>query len=485
MGESKRGNVRKSFSKMMTSDTPDETPSEKMVNLHDGHVEKKQETLPSFSIEEPKGELSSIRSWIYMIIFPCTTLITWGIISAFPVLFVAFLEKFQKSRSETSTIGSLQVGLLYMLAVIPGYLIPLYGFRIILISGCLITAIGFISSIFVSKMYLLYITMGVITSLGASTLLTVVDSAPLFVFSKWRTLATILSSTSGSLGFAIIPLTVSYLLHTYALNGTLLLLAGIVLQCVVLGMLYPSQYKLTDQPEKACTNCDIGADHDINTHNHKRTSMIKKYVKLIKSPSFWCLAAAGLAIDALSNGCRVFLVDRAILQGIPESKAVLSISLWGIFSAVCKLFVQIPCINKTPRRKQIVLVIVTFCWSLVTLVSVAFSTYEGFLLYCVLAGVCHGVNSLLWYLILADVMDRELLVPAYSVQCFIAGPFVMFSVPIAGLIYDSTQSYDVPYIMYGCIGMFGAICESLIPYFERRKARMKKEINSPSYPGAA
>ena len=144
MEESKRGNFRESFSKMMTSDTPDETPSEKMVNLHDGHVEKKQETLPSFSIEEPKGELSSIRSWIYMIIFPCTTLITWGIISAFPVLFVAFLEKFQKSRSETSTIGSLQVGLLYMLAVIPGYLIPLYGFRIILISGCLITAIGFI-----------------------------------------------------------------------------------------------------------------------------------------------------------------------------------------------------------------------------------------------------------------------------------------------------------------------------------------------------
>ena len=454
---------------MKTSDKPDETSSEKMVH-DDGNEEKKQETLPSFSIEEPKGELRSVQSWTYMIIFPCTTLITWGMISAFPVLFVAFLEKFQKSRSETSTIGSLQVGLLYMLAVIPGYLIPLYGFRIILISGCLITAIGFISSIFVTKMYLLYITMGVITSLGASTLLTVVDSAPLVVFKKWRTLATILSSTSGSLGFAIIPLTVSYLLHTYALSGTLLLLAGIVLQCVVLGMLYPSQYKLTDRNEKTCANCDIGANHE-TTHYHKKTSMMKKYIKLINSPSFWCLAAAGLAIDALSNGCRVFLVDRAILQGIPESKAVLSISLWGVFSAVCKLSAQIPCINKTPKRRQIVLVIVTFCWSLVTLASVAVNTYEGFLLYCVLAGVCHGVNSLLWYLILADVMDRELLVPAYSVQCFIAGPFVMFSVPIAGLIYDSTKSYDVPYIMYGCIGMFGAICESFIPYFERKKAR--------------
>ena len=46
-----------------------------------------------------KGELSSPRPWLYLVIFPCTSLLTWGIISAFPVLFVAFLDKFQKNRS--------------------------------------------------------------------------------------------------------------------------------------------------------------------------------------------------------------------------------------------------------------------------------------------------------------------------------------------------------------------------------------------------
>ena len=110
-----------------------------------------------------KKEVGSLRSWLYLITFPCTSLITWGIISAFPVLFVAFLEKFQRSRSETSTIGSLQVGLLYMLAIIPGHLIPIYGFRVNLIIGCFIMVTGLISSIFVKKIYLLYISMGVIT----------------------------------------------------------------------------------------------------------------------------------------------------------------------------------------------------------------------------------------------------------------------------------------------------------------------------------
>ena len=424
-----------------------------------------------------KGELSSVKAWIHMITFPCTSLITWGMISAFPVLFVAFLEKFQKSRSETSTIGSLQIGLLYMLAVIPGYLIPIYGFRIILIVGSLITVTGFISSIFVAEMHILYITMGVITSLGASIMLTATDSAPLVVFKKWRSLATILCSTTGSLGFATIPLTVSPVILHLKHKCEEGLMAGIILQAVVLGMLYPSAYKKSIDSE----------NHELDSKEsdvHKEVSARKNYIKILKSPTFWCLGAAGLALDSLSNSCRVLLLDRAILQGIPESKAVLSISLWGIFSAACKLCVQVPFINKTPKRRQVTLVTVIVFWCVVTLGSVVLKSYEGFLAYCILAGICHGFKGLLWYLVLADTTERELVVSAYSLQCLIADPFVMFSVPIAGMIYDATQSYDVPYIFFGCLGLVGSICEAFIPYFEK-KIKKKIRINSPSYPNAA
>ena len=43
-----------------------------------------------------------------------------------------------------------------MLTVIPGYLIPRYGFRINVISGSLIMAIGFISTAFVPNVYCMY-----------------------------------------------------------------------------------------------------------------------------------------------------------------------------------------------------------------------------------------------------------------------------------------------------------------------------------------
>ena len=126
-----------------------------------------------------------------------------------------------------------------MLTVIPGYLIPRYGFRINVINGSLIMAIGFISTAFVPNVYCMYGSFGVVSSLGASFLFTASESAPLVVFKQKRTTVTIISCTAASVGIAIFPLFVEYLINTYALSGTLLLLPGVVLQGVVLGMVFP------------------------------------------------------------------------------------------------------------------------------------------------------------------------------------------------------------------------------------------------------
>ena len=39
----------------------------------------------------------------------------------------------------------------------------------------------------------------------------------------------------------------------------------------------------------------------------------------------------------------------------------------------------------------------------------------------------------------------------------------MLSVPLAGMIFDYTQSYDIPYIIYSLVGFLGAFSEGLLP----------------------
>ncbi len=406
--------------------------------------------------KKSKGELNSIRSWIYMITFMLTALLVWGMISSFPVLFVAFLEKFHRSRSQTGFIGSLQVGLLYMLAIIPGYLIPKLGYKSIVVIGSIITALGFISSIYVTDVYYLYITMGVVTSLGVSFLMVTVDTVPLVMFQKWRSLASILTASAASVGFTVMPLTAGYLLREYALNGALLLLAGIMLQGIVLGFLHPFYYK------GGATDKKIPDEHPSGS---------SKYFKIIRSPSFWCLSAEALAIDCLSNGSRVFFIDRAMQSNVKQIDAIFVLSMWGIFSAISKLTGHLPLISKTASRRQKALSLMALCWASVTLLSTldVMKSYEGFLMYCILSGTFHGISTLLWYLSIADVMERHLVVAAYGLQCFIAGPFVMLSIPIAGWLFDKTQSYDLRYMIYSGYGIFAAICVAFIPYLERHR----------------
>ena len=192
-----------------------------------------------------------------------------------------------------------------------------------------------------------------------------------------------------------------------------------------------------------------------------------KYKTILKNKSFWLLAMGCLAIDSLSNGCRVFLIDRAIHDGLSQSSATFAVSFVGITSAVSMLGVQHPVISNSAKSRQLSFGISTFFWSCVNIVSSVTplcKSLVGFSIYCALSGVFLGISSVLWYLCIPDVVPQDLVIQAFSLQCFISGPFVMFSVPMGGFIYDKTGSYDGPYIIYSCIGLIGAFCVASISY---------------------
>ena len=401
-----------------------------------------------------RRELRSVRSWIYLIAFAFTSFLIWDTICSFPILFVAFLQKFQNTRSQTVMVGSLQGGLLFMLTVIPGYLIPRCGFKIIVMSGSLIMAIGFVSSAFVPNVYYMYGTIGIVSSLGASFVFAASESAPLVVFKEKRTTVTIASCTTASVGIAVFPLFVDYLIKTYALSGTLLLLAGIILQGAVLGLVFPPYH---------------------NVEETRDTFGGKSYLKILQYPSFWCLVASEIRIDSLASGCRTFLIDSAISNGILEYKAVFAMTFMGLCSALGKLLVHLPLMSETCGRRQLIFVLTSFCWSVTCFVLVVFPSLTGLVFYCVLAGFFHGVNTVLFYLVLADTIPSELVVPAYSLLCFIGGIYVLAGIPLAGLIFDETESYNVPYITYGVMGVCATAIEAFVVYFERKK-NIQKDI---------
>ena len=60
------------------------------------------------------------QSWMTVCVFSLTSMISWGLIAAFPVYFVRCMEYFDKGRAETSIISAIMIGVFYMLSIIPG-----------------------------------------------------------------------------------------------------------------------------------------------------------------------------------------------------------------------------------------------------------------------------------------------------------------------------------------------------------------------------
>ena len=89
--------------------------------------------------------------------------LTIGVTYTFGILFVELLHHFDSSEAETAWIGSIQPCLLYFTGIVGGPLLLHYGWRIVAISGAILSAAGFVASAFAPRLWVLYITYGVMT----------------------------------------------------------------------------------------------------------------------------------------------------------------------------------------------------------------------------------------------------------------------------------------------------------------------------------
>ncbi len=229
-------------------------------------------------------------------------------------------------------------------------------------------------------------------------------------------------------------------------------------QGVILAMLFPKYENMFTTSEYEPIEPRENTDTSVCCENY--------YLTLGHVP-YWMIIAGSTAMDSLSNGCRTFLIDKGISEGIGEIEVVFYVSLWGITSAVSPFAAQIPFINQSANRRQISFGVNTFLWSLLTIFTVP--SKVGFVLYCAVGGALHGLSSNLLYLSLADVMDKELVIPAIGMLNAISGLYVLVVLPLAGLTYDMTRSYTLPYTIYGIIGIIGSISVALIPVYNRTK----------------
>nr|KAG5691324.1 hypothetical protein BaRGS_014023 [Batillaria attramentaria] len=161
-----------------------------------------------------------------------------GCAFSFGVMFVYLLDEFQQSKSQTAWVASIFYCLSLMLGPVASALTTRFGCRKVTMVAGLMSCLGFVASSYVTEVWMLYLTFGVVVGAGFSLCYVTSVITVAYYFEKRRALATGLSVCGTGIGtFTFAPLC-EYLVGVYGWRGTFLILGAITLNITVCGALF-------------------------------------------------------------------------------------------------------------------------------------------------------------------------------------------------------------------------------------------------------
>ncbi|CAG0879999.1 unnamed protein product [Cyprideis torosa] len=176
--------------------------------------------------------------WVVLIAGVLINLIADGIMYSFGVLLPSLLESFpEEGSANVALLGGLMAGSWMMTGPVAAALTNTYGFRIVSVTGGILSSIGFLACYFLKSLWSLYIFYGLLAGFGIGMFLLPAVIAVSFYFERRRAIVTGLFFTGSGLGMFIFPPLVELMVQRYNWRGTMLVYSALILHCSSLGLL--------------------------------------------------------------------------------------------------------------------------------------------------------------------------------------------------------------------------------------------------------
>ncbi|GAB1606924.1 monocarboxylate transporter 12-like [Argonauta hians] len=220
---------------MSDGDEPKDGTNEPLRNSYCDSTDSEN----SIYAESPDG------GWGWVVLFSSFLLnvIADGCAYSFGVFYTELLQTFRQSKSKTSWVGSVFVGVSLICGPLVGALTTKFGYRKMTIFGGIVSSTGIVISAFVNSIEMLCFTFGFLAGFGMSVSYVTSIVSVSFYFEKKRALATGLSVCGSGIGTSVFAPLLEYLIDLYGWRGTMLILGGIVSNVIVCGaLLRPLKY---------------------------------------------------------------------------------------------------------------------------------------------------------------------------------------------------------------------------------------------------
>lgn len=400
--------------------------------------------------------------WVVCITSLLTNGTAFSILNTFGIIYVYLIKEYAKGDPDisfkTSWVGSVCTGITFLMCIFASISSDRIGIRPTAFFGAALGAVGLISSAFITKLELLYLTYGILLGIGGGF----VYSPSLVIlghyFKKHMGIVNGIVAFGSSMYTIILSIVLPIILESLGIKYTFLILGG--MYCMLLAGTFtwkPLFHRENNIPDLALSK------ESIVEHFDDCCSWTKKYlnVGLFKNRAylFWFL---GLSTSLFGYFVPFVHLVKHSQDIFPGSNAFILITCMQVTSGVGRLvfgkIADFQCVNRVYMQQCafVVMGIVTAC--------IPFSaSFEGLIAICLILGICDGVFVCLLGPIAFDIVGP---MEASQAIGFMLGGFSLpltVGPPIAGLLYDKLHSYEVAFVAAGVPPILGAIVMCFIP----------------------
>uniref|UniRef100_A0A182SRY1 Major facilitator superfamily (MFS) profile domain-containing protein n=1 Tax=Anopheles maculatus TaxID=74869 RepID=A0A182SRY1_9DIPT len=402
--------------------------------------------------EPPDG---GTRAWLVMVgAFLCNGVL-FGVINTYSVVYLSLQKQLQdvgdgEASSKAALVGSLTIGTTFLLSPVSGILTDKIGLRRTTFIGGLLTCSGmFLSSFVTHSVTALYFTYGIMFGLGAALAYTPSLAILGHYFKRYLGLVNGVVTAGSSVFTAIMPVCLDYLVQHMGLATSFRILAVISSFVIFCALLYkplqppPPPPKI--KPGRSAVNTFLRSF--INFDNWKK----KRYI-------IW---AVSIPIALFGYFVPYVHMGKFVKDNFPDNGENLPVMCIGITSGLGRLIFGF--IADMPRVNRVLLQQMSFVLiGTLTMCLPATGSFPLLLTIALAMGLFDGCFISLLGPIAYDICGPRGATQAIGFLLGMCSLPLTLGPPVAGMLYDKTGSYQLPFILAGIPPLFGASTMFLI-----------------------
>jgi len=394
--------------------------------------------------------------WIVVVAIIASGFIMTGINFSFGVFFKSLEDTFSLTRASTSAILSIRMVFNAVAAFLAGWAIDRYGPRIVFSVMGFFTGVSLLLTGLTMDTWQIFITYGLLLSIGTGAVYVVTTSTLLRWFDRKRGLALGVAGAGAGLGTAVIsPLSAS-LIDNLGWRNTIILLGGISWLVML-----PVAQLFKNSPRKVRSLPDREAPDSQETSSEIKT-VTKSQIPLLHlfhTRSFWIILLIWLVMAFSSHFIMTHIVPHAIDIGFSTVESATILSFGGIAMIAGRLFAGMISDRVSAKKTAVVSSLIQF----VAILSLVWGR-ELWMLY--LFGLVHGLTfgsfgTSITMLISRtfDLDDIGKVLGILEVGIFIGGAIGPY---LGGLIFDTTSSYSLAFVVVGTTVLLRILLVALV-----------------------